>query len=384
MDVLHFSLTVLTSCPSGYPRVSSSFSLFKRWFFSLFEVDVDILKPDTGYLSVIERPNTSSKGSMSPSSTSLHSIGYEYYSEPVSEGDEDEEMNFAPSKNEGQRTGLSGTEVEEAIAFREKMLKQRREDDVQQNEATVSSSGGDGGDEEGPRTEVQARRKLSMVRDGPDYRSRSLSINPLAPSTAFDETLKNSLNAVHQKRTQGGQGENGRIAEEEGEDEEDEEDGEGRNLENGASGDDRVMVRDLTAPAGKRISVPVRIEPKVYFALERTFLVSGFTSSFIAQSANKKKIQKWLNTSVFIGTIATTLLNFISAEDTRGLIITAFFTFAALLAIAYSAGIFLFRTYRIRERRATGMYYDKYGPTILCGVLFLALATNVGLRVSEL
>ncbi|XP_006459065.1 hypothetical protein AGABI2DRAFT_200998 [Agaricus bisporus var. bisporus H97] len=333
--------------------------------FWLPQMDVDILKPDTGYLSVIERPNTSSKGSMSPSSTSLHSIGYEYYSEPVSEGDEDEEMNFAPSKNEGQRTGLSGTEVEEAIAFREKMLKQRREDDVQQNEATVSSSGGDGGDEEGPRTEVQAHRKLSMVRDGPDYRSRSLSINPLAPSTAFDETLKNSLNAVHQKRTQGGQGENGRIAEEEGEDEEDEEDGEGRNLENGASGDDRVMVRDLTAPAGKRISVPVRIEPKVYFALERTFL-------------------KWLNTSVFIGTIATTLLNFISAEDTRGLIITAFFTFAALLAIAYSAGIFLFRTYRIRERRATGMYYDKYGPTILCGVLFLALATNVGLRVSEL
>ena len=38
----------------------------------------------------------------------------------------------------------------------------------------------------------------------------------------------------------------------------------------------------------------------------------------------------------------------------------------------------------MRERDAEGLYYDKYGPTVLCGVLFLALATNIGLRVSQL
>ncbi len=88
--------------------------------------------------------------------------------------------------------------------------------------------------------------------------------------------------------------------------------------------------------------------------------------------------------SVFIGTIATTLLNFTSPDDSRGLISAALFTFCALLAIAYSAGIFLYRALSLRQRRAEGLYYDKYGPTILCFVLFSAMASNIGLRVSEM
>ncbi len=58
-----------------------------------------------------------------------------------------------------------------------------------------------------------------------------------------------------------------------------------------------------------------------------------------------------------IGTIATTLLNFTSPEDTRGLISAALFTLAALMAIAYSAGIFVYRSYRLRERYADGLRY---------------------------
>jgi hypothetical protein len=99
---------------------------------------------------------------------------------------------------------------------------------------------------------------------------------------------------------------------------------------------------------------------------------------------NQSILQKWLNTAVFIGSIATALLNFVPADDQRGLISAAFFTFAALLAIAYSAGIFVYRSNRMRDRRASGLYYDKYGPTVLCFVLFLALATNIGLRFSEM
>ena len=95
-------------------------------------------------------------------------------------------------------------------------------------------------------------------------------------------------------------------------------------------------------------------------------------------------LQKWLNNAVFIGTIATTLLNFIPPNDGPGLISAALFTFAALLAIAYSAGIFVYRSYKLRERHAEGLYYDKYGPTVLCGVLFVALAANLGLRWSQM
>ncbi|KAG1861089.1 VTC domain-containing protein [Suillus tomentosus] len=87
------------------------------------------------------------------------------------------------------------------------------------------------------------------------------------------------------------------------------------------------------------------LKPKVYFANERTFL-------------------KWLSFAVLIGTIATTLLNFVPADDPRGLISAALFTLAALLAIAYSAIIFVYRALRLRARSAEGLYYDKYVPTI--------------------
>lgn len=88
--------------------------------------------------------------------------------------------------------------------------------------------------------------------------------------------------------------------------------------------------------------------------------------------------------AVYIGTIATTLLNFVPPDDQRGLISAAMFTFASLLAIAYSAVIFVLRAYRLRARRADGIYYDKYGPTALCFVLLAALAVNIGLRLSEM
>ena len=72
-------------------------------------------------------------------------------------------------------------------------------------------------------------------------------------------------------------------------------------------------------------------------------------------------MKKWLHFAIYIGTIATTLLNFIPPEDTVGLISAGLFTFAALAAIAYSAIIFVYRAYSIRNRLAEGMYYDKYG-----------------------
>ena len=84
-----------------------------------------------------------------------------------------------------------------------------------------------------------------------------------------------------------------------------------------------------------------------------------------------------MNFSIYIGTIATTLLNFIPAYDQRGLICASLFTFTALIAIVYSTGIFVYRTIHLRKRRAEGVYYDKYGPTILCAIILAALGTNL-------
>ncbi|EEB97308.1 hypothetical protein MPER_03406, partial [Moniliophthora perniciosa FA553] len=98
--------------------------------FWLPQMDTDIQKPDTGYLSVIERPaGTSSKGSSTMVSSGETSPKNKY-TEPLSEGEEDEDMDRAPAKDEGKRIGLTDIQVAEATAYREKMLKERRQSEA--------------------------------------------------------------------------------------------------------------------------------------------------------------------------------------------------------------------------------------------------------------
>lgn len=101
-----------------------------------------------------------------------------------------------------------------------------------------------------------------------DAQGRALSIDPLAPSSAFDETLRDRLREDAQRQDEDAVG-----------DDEDEEDdgpveGTSRTTRSASRRDsERLLERRWVAPPGKRIAVPVRIEPKVYFAVERTFLV---------------------------------------------------------------------------------------------------------------
>ncbi|KAL4066941.1 SPX-domain-containing protein [Scleroderma citrinum] len=319
------------------------------------QMDIDILKPSTGYLSVERPAASSSKGTPEQQSSGVITPS-QAYAEPVSEGEDDEAMDLVPAKDEGGRTGLPQQDVAAAIAFREKSLKERDDSDWQgvgsptRNGAEQGAVAEDENEEIDERTPfLQAPRGLGTLSPQPQPRYKALSINPLAPSSEFDKTLRERLQ---------GAGATGNT-----------EPGAGPREATGIVQDeiqesDRLLVRDWIAPSGKKIAVPVRIEPKVYFANERTFL-------------------KWLHFAILIGTIATTLLNFVPPEDTRGLISAALFTLAALLAIAYAAIVFLYRATRLRARSAEGLYYDKYGPTILCLVLFMAMATNIGMRMAE-
>jgi uncharacterized membrane protein YidH (DUF202 family) len=123
-------------------------------------------------------------------------------------------------------------------------------------------------------------------------------------------------------------------------------------------GNGPVEARKFKAPKGKRIHVPVRVEPKVYFAAERTFL-------------------SWLEFSIILGSIAATLLNF---GDSLSLASAWAFTIVACLALLYSLVLYLWRVRMIRGRRAV-RYHDKYGPTALCVGLFIAVAISFGVRV---
>lgn len=211
-------------------------------------MDTDILKPNTGYLTV-ERPTKSTpdfqSGILSPLSPVLpvHS-----YVEPVSEGEEDEEMDLAPARDEFRRTGLPHKDVAAAIMFCEKSLKER--EPASQSRGSSST----------PEVVYDERTPLLKLPQ-PPRAERNVSIDPLAPSSAFDERLRERLQANKNvpPRVQDGE-----VQDAVGLDEE--------NLRE----EDRLLVRDWCAPSGKRIAVPVRIEPKVYFANERTFLVRLF------------------------------------------------------------------------------------------------------------
>ncbi|KAJ4323240.1 vacuolar transporter chaperone [Neodidymelliopsis sp. IMI 364377] len=119
-------------------------------------------------------------------------------------------------------------------------------------------------------------------------------------------------------------------------------------------------VKRFKAPKGKRIHVPVRVEPKVQLATERTFL-------------------SWLEFSILIGSIAATLLNF---GDGLAFAAAWAFTIIACIALLYSVGLYLWRVKKIKERRAV-VYHDKWGPTLLCIGLLCAVAVSFGYRLGK-
>jgi SPX domain protein involved in polyphosphate accumulation/uncharacterized membrane protein YidH (DUF202 family) len=124
----------------------------------------------------------------------------------------------------------------------------------------------------------------------------------------------------------------------------------------------QVQARRWKAPPGKRIHVPVRVEPKVYFAAERTFL-------------------SWLEFSIIIGSIAATLLNF---GDNISLLSAWAFTLVAIAALVYSVVIYALRVQMIRNRRANiNRYYDKWGTSALCAGLFVASLTSFVFRIRQ-
>ncbi len=230
----------------------------------------DILKPDTGYLSVIERPTAQSSYRGTPER--IPSTGTQspqgIYAEPVSEGEEDDNDQLLPAKDERKRMGLSGAEIEEAIAYREDMLKKQgraKEADRKQeanNGETINTDTVSAG---------QQKWSVNGSSQADSLTIEALSINPLTPASAFDETFKSKLTNVREAKkkrvteTASNAGLNDNQEQSYG--------------TTARDSDDRVVSRDWRAPPGKRISVPVRIEPKVYFAAERTFLVWTSTCS---------------------------------------------------------------------------------------------------------
>lgn len=119
-------------------------------------------------------------------------------------------------------------------------------------------------------------------------------------------------------------------------------------------------VRSFRAQPGKRVAIPVRVEPKVFYANERTTL-------------------SWIEFSVVVSAIGVGVLSFSDPHDDVALAAAACFTAVALVALMYTAFRYVWRVGKIRKREAVN-YHDWFGPTVLCGVLFVAVIVNGSLR----
>ncbi|OMH85091.1 Vacuolar transporter chaperone 4 [Zancudomyces culisetae] len=110
----------------------------------------------------------------------------------------------------------------------------------------------------------------------------------------------------------------------------------------------------------KVISIPARIEPKVFFANERTFL-------------------SWLNFAMVLGSLSLALMNF---GDKNSKISGAIFTVVTVMVMMYALSLFHWRADRITYQ-STGPYYDRLGPTILVLSLFSAIVLNFYFKFKE-
>lgn len=128
---------------------------------------------------------------------------------------------------------------------------------------------------------------------------------------------------------------------------------EGRHGGKGVAGD----------PREKRICVPQKVDPKTFFANERTFL-------------------KWLNISTMLGMMGITLLNFADVNsdgaELAGLV---------LLPVAVMFMLYALMTFRARSQyiynREPMRYDDTRGPTLLVIVLTVSLLLATGFSLQR-
>ena len=216
--------------------------------FWLPQMDQDIRKPVSARSRVlIERPHSGQPSNASASSTALHSPSRsaQSYHEPVSEGEDDEEYLVHTARNEEQHLRLPPAAAAEARAARDFREQKLRDE--------AAARAGSSSEEPLSKKEIKERAKYDP----------SLRIDPLASADRFDKTHMSILDQQSLQKLNEAQKQ--RDTQDDSEDEEvDEEEGE--------DGDRVIYVDQFQAPAGKRISVPVRVEPKVVFAAERTFL----------------------------------------------------------------------------------------------------------------
>lgn len=119
---------------------------------------------------------------------------------------------------------------------------------------------------------------------------------------------------------------------------------------------------EIVLPPGvkipKKIVTPIRVEPKVFFANERTYF-------------------SWMKFGTMLTTFSLALFN---SGDSIGKICGIVYTLVSISILFYGVGLYYRRRELIRSRLA-GPYDELIGPTVICFALMFAVGMNAYLRI---
>lgn len=107
----------------------------------------------------------------------------------------------------------------------------------------------------------------------------------------------------------------------------------------------------------KKVVTPLRVEPKVFFANERTYF-------------------SWMSFGTLLSTFSLALFN---AGDVVGKLSGIVYTLVSISTLMYGMGLY-YRRRELIHNRAAGPYDELKGPTAICFALLFAVALNAYLK----
>lgn len=107
----------------------------------------------------------------------------------------------------------------------------------------------------------------------------------------------------------------------------------------------------------KKIVTPLRVEPKVFFANERTYF-------------------SWMSFGTLISTFSLALFN---AGDAVGKLSGIVYSLVSVSILMYGMGLY-YRRRELIHNRAAGPYDELVGPTVICFALLFAVGLNAYLK----
>ncbi|KAI8994867.1 VTC domain-containing protein [Pilobolus umbonatus] len=110
----------------------------------------------------------------------------------------------------------------------------------------------------------------------------------------------------------------------------------------------------------KKVITPLRVEPKVFFANERTYF-------------------SWMSLGTLLSTFSLALFN---AGDAVGKVSGVVYTLVSITTLLYGMGLY-YRRRELIHNRAAGPYDELIGPTVICFALMLAVALNAYLKFTS-